>query len=64
DFKIPVYIIQGNEDILTPKENSRLYFDKIKAPKKEYFLLPDASHGFNISVLEKQYEILMSIDAG
>jgi pimeloyl-ACP methyl ester carboxylesterase len=61
DFKIPIYLIQGNEDILTPKEMSRQYFDKIKAPKKEYFLLPKAAHGFNLSVLETQYKIFKSI---
>lgn len=61
DFKIPVYLIQGNEDILTPKEMSKKYFDKLKAPKKEYFLLPKAAHGFNLSVLETQYKIFKSI---
>jgi pimeloyl-ACP methyl ester carboxylesterase len=61
DFKIPVYLIQGNEDIMTPKENSKKYFDKIKAPKKEYFLLPNSAHGFNQSVVEAQYKIFKSI---
>ena len=61
DFKIPVYLIQGNEDIMTPKESSKEYFDKIKAPKKEYYLLPNAAHGFNESVVEAQYEIFKSI---
>lgn len=61
DFKIPVYFIQGNEDIMTPKESSKAYFEKIKAPKKEYFLLPKAAHGFNESVVEIQYKIFKSI---
>lgn len=61
NFKIPVYLIQGEEDILTPKEMSKQYFDAIKAPKKEYFLLPKAAHGFNASVVEAQYKIFKSI---
>lgn len=61
DFKIPVYLIQGNEDIMTPKESSKIYFEKIKAPKKEYYLLPNAAHGFNESVVETQYKIFKSI---
>ena len=61
DFKIPVYLIQGNEDIMTPKEMSKKYFDQIKAPKKEYFLLPKAAHGFNQSVVDAQYKIFKSI---
>jgi pimeloyl-ACP methyl ester carboxylesterase len=57
-FKIPVYIIQGEKDILAGKEMTKSYFDKIKAPEKEYFLLADAAHGFNESVVDKQYQIL------
>lgn len=61
DFKIPVYFIQGNQDIMTPKESSKQYFEKIQAPKKEYYLLPKAAHGFNESVVEMQYKIFKSI---
>lgn len=58
EFKVPVYIVQGEADILTSKEITKPWFDKIKAPKKEYFLLPDAAHGHNQSVIDKQYTIL------
>ena len=61
DFKIPVYLIQGNKDILTPKEKTKKYFDKIKAPEKKYYLLPKTAHGFNLSVLETQFTIFKSI---
>jgi len=61
DFKIPVYIIQGNEDLLTPKEMTKTYFDKIKATEKKYFLLPKTAHGFNLSVLEKLHEICTGV---
>jgi pimeloyl-ACP methyl ester carboxylesterase len=61
DFKIPVYLIQGNEDLLTPKEKTNEYYNKIKAPKKKYYLLPKTAHGFNQSVLNTQYKIFKSI---
>jgi len=61
DFQIPIYLIQGNEDILTPKEKTKEYFDKLKAPKKKYYLLPKTAHGFNLSVLETQIKIFKSI---
>lgn len=61
DFQIPLYLIQGNEDILTPKEKTKEYFDKLKAPKKKYYLLPKTAHGFNESVLKTQYKIFKSI---
>jgi pimeloyl-ACP methyl ester carboxylesterase len=61
NFQIPIYLIQGNEDLLTPLEKTKKYFDKIKAPKKKYYLLPKTAHGFNSSVLETQFKIFKSI---
>lgn len=63
DFKIPVYIIQGNEDLLTPKEITKKYFDKINAPKKKYYLLPKTAHGFNMAVQKKKFKIFKEINA-
>jgi pimeloyl-ACP methyl ester carboxylesterase len=60
-FQIPVYLIQGREDILTPKEKTKKYFNKIKAPVKKYYLLSKTAHGFNTSVLETQYKIFKRI---
>jgi pimeloyl-ACP methyl ester carboxylesterase len=57
-FKVPVYLIQGEADILTAKEINGPYFDKIIAPDKAYFLLPGAGHGHNQSVFDKQFQIL------
>ncbi len=61
NFKIPIYLIQGDEDLLTPKEITNQYFNKIKAPKKKYYLLPKTAHGFNLPVLETQYKICKAI---
>ncbi len=61
NFEIPVYLIQGKEDILTPNEKTKEYYNKIKAPKKRYYLLPNTAHGFNLLVLETQYKIFKSI---
>jgi pimeloyl-ACP methyl ester carboxylesterase len=61
-FKIPVHLIQGSEDILTPKEASKAYFDHLKAPEKKYYLLPQTAHGFNLAVLEIQYKIFKGLN--
>lgn len=58
DFKIPVYFIQGEKDILTASELNKPYFDAIAAPDKGYYLLPDAGHGHNKAVVDTQYQIL------
>lgn len=62
-FEIPVYMIQGEHDLLTPKAKTALYFKKLQAPEKEYFLLPTAAHGFNAEVLETQYKVFKRIKA-
>lgn len=58
EFKIPVYFIQGEMDILTSKEFTKPYFNQLKAPEKELFLVPDAAHGFNQNVVNVQYRIM------
>lgn len=61
NFKIPVYFIQGEHDILTAKEINKPYFDRIKAPQKDYFLLPDAAHGHNQALVDKQYDVVKAL---
>jgi pimeloyl-ACP methyl ester carboxylesterase len=55
-YKIPVYFIQGEEDILTAPELTKAYFDKVKAPKKEFVIVPGAAHGHNQAVIDAQYK--------
>ena len=59
DFRIPVYLIQGEHDILTPKVITKRYFNKINAPKKKFIVVPSAAHGHNESVVDAQREVLM-----
>lgn len=59
NFKIPVYLIQGEHDILTPKVITERYFRKINAPEKKLIVVPDAAHGHNLSVVEAQHNVLM-----
>ncbi|WP_158856765.1 alpha/beta hydrolase family protein [Lunatibacter salilacus] len=59
-FEIPIFLVQGEKDILTPAEISKAYFDKIKAPNKEFFIISGASHGFNQAVVDMHYSILQT----
>jgi pimeloyl-ACP methyl ester carboxylesterase len=58
EFKIPVFFIQGEEDIQTPAAITKTYFDQIKAPLKKFILLPQTEHGFNKSVIESHFTIM------
>jgi pimeloyl-ACP methyl ester carboxylesterase len=62
EFKLPVIFLQGEEDILTSKEITKPYFDKIHAPKKTYILIPHAAHGFNQSVMDSQYKVMKQLN--
>lgn len=57
EFKIPIYLIQGTEDLLTAPEITARYFEKISAPKKKLIKVERAGHDPNLRMLEKQLEI-------
>lgn len=60
-FEIPVYIVQGKEDIQTPEVLTKEYYDKLQAPEKKFIVVPKAEHGFNEPVINAQYEILKQL---
>jgi pimeloyl-ACP methyl ester carboxylesterase len=58
DFQMPVFMVQGESDLITVPEISKRYFDSIKAPRKEYFLVPKCGHDPNPEMIDTQYMIL------
>jgi pimeloyl-ACP methyl ester carboxylesterase len=44
NYAIPVFIIQGQEDLRAPPDIAKAYFDRISAPRKQFFLVPGSSH--------------------
>jgi pimeloyl-ACP methyl ester carboxylesterase len=60
-FGVPIYMVQGEQDLLTMPAPSRRYFDFIQAPHKEYVLVPRAGHDPNPPMVEAQYRLLKKI---
>ncbi len=58
DFKMPVFMVVGEHDLTTTPDVAKRYFDAIKAPKKEFFLLPLTGHDPNPPMVAAQYDIL------
>ncbi len=58
EFKIPIYLIQGENDLLTTPKVSKDFFERIKAPSKEYIPLKRSGHDPNIAMLDKQLHVL------
>lgn len=58
DFAVPVYLVQGEQDLLTPIVVTRPYFDSITAPDKAMVLVPMAGHDPNEAMVAAQYQLL------
>ena len=43
-FSVPVYVIQGSEDLFTPTPVAREYFESLSAPAKAYHSIEGAGH--------------------
>ncbi len=58
DFALPVYLVQGEQDLLTPADVTKPFFDSITAPDKALVLVPLAGHDPNEAMLAAQYQLL------
>lgn len=58
EFSVPFFMVQGEEDLLTPPAATRRYFEQIKAPVKEYILLPRTGHDPNQIMVDGQFRVL------
>jgi pimeloyl-ACP methyl ester carboxylesterase len=57
-FDLPVYLVQGTQDLLTLPAVTRAWFDSLQAPRKSYVLVPRAGHDPNPPLLAAQYKVL------
>lgn len=63
-FAMPVYLLQGEADLVTPETVNRAYFARISAPKKQFILLPRTGHDPNPAMLDAQRKVLGEVRAG
>ena len=57
-FDVPVVMIQGSEDLVTPTQLGKDYFDQIVAPSKEFVLLSGSGHSALITEPEHFHQAL------
>jgi pimeloyl-ACP methyl ester carboxylesterase len=60
-FDMPIYMVQGAQDLLTMPAPSKRYFDFIQAPRKEFVLVPRAGHDPNPTMVDAQFTLLKKI---
>lgn len=57
-FALPIYLVQGTEDLLTPPDVTQPYFDSLQAPDKAMVLVPLVGHDPNEPMLAAQMQVL------
>jgi len=60
-FAMPVYMLQGEADLVTPPEVSKAYFDDLTAPKKVFVSLPRTGHDPNQTMIDAQLAALKQV---
>ena len=63
-FTVPIYLIQGEEDLVTVPEITKKYFESLEAPAKRIIMVSKAGHDPNAALIEAQYEMLRGIRQG
>lgn len=58
DFAVPVYIIQGDEDLSAPPDLAKAYFESIRAPRKRFATVPGTGHESSVPQLDLVLEVL------
>jgi pimeloyl-ACP methyl ester carboxylesterase len=58
DFAIPIYIIQGQEDLTALPDLAKAYFESIRAPRKRFYLVPGTGHEPSAPELELTLKVL------
>jgi len=58
DFALPVFFVQGEEDLVTVPDVSKAYFEQIQVPQKAYFLVAKTGHNPNPLSVAMEYKVL------
>jgi pimeloyl-ACP methyl ester carboxylesterase len=57
-FAIPIFIIQGQEDLTALPELAESYLESIKAPRKQFYLIPGSGHEMSAPSLDLTLKVL------
>jgi pimeloyl-ACP methyl ester carboxylesterase len=60
DFKIPIFIVQGEKDLTIPPDVTRAFFETIHAPRKKFYVVRDTGHNLSLAELNLIREILLT----
>jgi pimeloyl-ACP methyl ester carboxylesterase len=58
DFAIPMFFVEGAQDLLATPDVALRYYQSLKAPQKDLVLLEHAGHDPNQDVIDAEYKLL------
>ena len=58
EFEVPIFIIQGQEDLTAVPEFAKAYFDSLKAPRKQFYSVPGTGHAPTVPELNLVLKVL------
>ena len=59
-FDVPVFIVEGAQDNITPRDLAKRYFDTIAAPHKAFVTIPDSGHSAVLTKPDAFLSVLVS----
>ena len=59
EFAIPMFFVQGAQDLLFTPDVTQRYYNSLKVPQKALVLLKHAGHDPNQDVIDAEYKLLM-----
>lgn len=59
NFSIPIFMIQGDEDLTAVPELAKSYFDRVVAPVKQFYTVPDTGHEPSAALLDLTRKVLL-----
>jgi len=62
EYKVPIYYILGGNDWQTPYVIAQKYFNRINAPNKKFYLIPNAGHMTMLDQPQLFFETLLEIN--
>ena len=58
EYALPMYFVQGEEDLLTRASVTRSFVDSLRAPRKKLVMVPRAGHDPNFAMIQAHFRLL------
>lgn len=59
EFDVPIFVVQGEQDLWTAPDLARSYFESVTAPSKQFFLVEGAGHELSVNGMDLIYQVLV-----